>query len=168
LEEKVLGRYHLHLREGDYTMNRIYRIFSLVAIVLLFAASASAQLPGEFVVGTKLVGVWEGIGGYRRPFSLEIVSIQGDKVKANYCWRVPTSQRLDDSSRMIGSMDAGCRELTGVIKDYSITFRYRNRELYEVEMVMDMEKNKASYRVERKTYFSSITTVKAGVKGAVE
>jgi hypothetical protein len=128
-------------------MNRIYRIFSLVVVVLLFAASAFAQMPGELMAGTKLVGVWEGYGGYRRPFSLEIVSIQGDKVKANYCWQVPTSLgfgNADDSWWMIGLMDAGCKEFTGVIKDSSITFRFMTRRMHEAEMVMEMEKNRAS------------------------
>ncbi|MGO9136267.1 MAG: BON domain-containing protein [Syntrophales bacterium] len=145
-------------------MDRIYRIFPLVVVVLLFAASAFAQMPGELMAGTKLVGVWEGLGGYRRPFSLEIVSIQGDKVKANYCQQLPTALGAIPPSQV--KMEAGCIERTGVIKGSSIIFQNLSstRGSGKSEMVIDMEKNTASAHVWTNSFSSPITTVKASAK----
>jgi len=138
-------------------MNRIYRIFSLVVVVLLFAASAFAQIPGELMAGTKLVGIWEGLGGYHRPFSLEIISIQGDKVKANYCQQRPTDLGSIPPSQV--KMEAGCVERTGVIKGSSIIFQNLSstKGSGKSEMVMDMEKKTASVHVWTYTFFSPIT-----------
>ena len=149
-------------------MNRIYRIFSFAAFVLLFAVSAFAQISGELAEGTKIVGVWEGLGGYRRPFSLEIISIQGDKIKANYCLQVPTALGAIPPSQV--KMGSGCSKRTGVIKDSSIIFQNLSSTVGSgrSEMVMDLEKKTASSHVWTYTYSSSIRTEKPGTKGAVE
>jgi hypothetical protein len=80
----------------EVTMKRVYLI---VTITVLFAASLHAGTP----IPAELIGKWEGAWEIAKPgrhspwfhgeFSLEVLSVDGNKLKGIYCWAPSRSNK---------------------------------------------------------------------------